>query len=36
MEKVKYIWKNKLSQPWTFDNDSDFVQFLNSTDIWIQ
>ena len=36
MEKVTHIWKFKLSQPWTFDNDSDFVQFLTSTFVWIQ
>ena len=36
MEKVTHIWKIKLSRPWTFDNDSDFVQFLTSTDVWIQ
>ena len=36
MEKVTYIWKIKLSRPWTFDNDSDFVQFLTSTDVRIQ
>ena len=36
MEKVTYnIWKIKLSRPWTFDNDSDFVQLLTSTDVWI-
>ena len=32
MEKVTYIWKIKLSRPWTFDNVSDFVSFLTSTD----
>ena len=29
---VKYIWKIKLSWPWTFDNDSDVVSFLASND----
>ena len=32
MENVTYIWKIKLSRPWTFDNVSDFVSFLTSTD----
>ena len=36
MEKVTYIWKIKLSGPWTFENDSDFVQFLTSTDVRIR
>ena len=37
MEKVKYIWKNKLSWPSTLDFNSDFLQlFLTSTDVWIQ
>ena len=36
MEKVTYIWKIKLSRPWTFGNDSDSVQFLTSTDVRIQ
>ena len=35
MEKVTYIWKIKISRPWTFDNDPDFVQFLTSTDVQI-
>ena len=30
--KVTYIWKVKLSRPWTFGNDSEFMSFLNSTD----
>ena len=27
------IWKIELSQPWTFDDDSDCMQFLTSTDV---
>ena len=27
------IWKIELSQPWTFDDDSDCLQFLTSTDV---
>ena len=30
------ICKIKLSRSWNFDNDSDFVQFLTSTDVWIR
>ena len=36
MKKVTYIWKIKLSGPWTFEKDSDFVQFLTSTDVRIR
>ena len=36
MEKVTYIWKIKLSQPWTFDNDSDLMQLRTSTDVQIR
>ena len=36
MEKVTYIWKKKAVSTWTFDSDSDFVQFLTSTDVQIQ
>ena len=35
MEKGTFIWKIKLSRPWTFDNDSDFMQFLICTDVRI-
>ena len=31
-----YIKKIMLSRPWTFDNDSDFVQFLTSNDVRIR
>ena len=37
MEKVTYVWKIKLSRPWTFDNDSGKLRvILTSTDDPIQ
>ena len=36
MEKVTYVWKIKLSQPWTFDHDSQPTQrvWMGLTDNW--
>ena len=37
MEKVTYNYLEKQAvSTWTFDSDSDFVQFLTSTDVQIQ
>ena len=36
MKKVTIIKKTKLPRPWTCDDDSDFVQFLTSTDVRIR
>ena len=34
MEKVTYVWKIKLSRPWTFDNDSCRLRVISHLYWW--